>query len=175
MNHKHPKCFGYTYLLPPTWSSSTKTKFKTRKFIKNQKLITNIKRIKNNVFILYLFRYLALKIIAITMVQCLEFPSSKNISDCFNINDHIANALQLTFKMNYSSVQPVLFEKLPVADPGVDLEAMAPCPQFFTFHIWKYVPNKTLGPLAPEIGPWLKFSSLASLSQSWIPLLTTQY
>ena len=63
-------------------------------------------------FILYLFRYLPLTVIVITIVQCFEFPSNKNISDNFCIKGHIANTLPLTFQMNYSSMDLVLIEKL---------------------------------------------------------------
>ena len=62
---------------------------------------------------LYLFRSMALTIVAITLVQCFEFPSKKIVSDSININDHITNALPLTLHMNYLSMELVLFEKVP--------------------------------------------------------------
>ena len=65
------------------------------------------------IFILQLFRSLALTIIPITMVQCFEFQSNKNVSNRSHINGHNTNAPPLTFHMNYSSMEPVLFEKLP--------------------------------------------------------------
>ena len=44
---------------------------------------------------------------------------------------------------------------VPVADPEGTPGGHGPQPQFCTFRIWKYVPNKTrpLAPLAPDIGP----------------------
>ena len=64
-------------------------------------------------FILYLFRSMALTIVVITMVICFEFPSNKNISNSIHINGHNDNTQPLTFHMSYSSMEPVLFEKIP--------------------------------------------------------------
>ena len=63
-------------------------------------------------FLLYLFRSLALTIVMITLVHNVELPSSKNISDSIHINGHITAELTPTFHMNYSSMELVLFEKL---------------------------------------------------------------
>ena len=62
---------------------------------------------------LYLLRSLALIIVVISLVQCFEFPSNKNITNIIWINGHITNALPSTFHMNYSSMELVVFEKLP--------------------------------------------------------------
>ena len=72
-----------------------------------------IPRIKNCIFILYLFRSLALTIIVITMVQCFKFLSNKMLPISIHINGHNTIAPPLTFHMNYSSIELVLFEKLP--------------------------------------------------------------
>ena len=64
-------------------------------------------------FIIYLFGSLALTIILITMAQCFKFLSNKSVSNSIHINGHNTNAPPLTFHMNYSSMELVLFEKLP--------------------------------------------------------------
>ena len=64
-------------------------------------------------FIFYVFRSLTLTIIAITMVQWCELPSNKSFSASILINGHNTNVPPLTFHMNYSSMELVLFEKLP--------------------------------------------------------------
>ena len=111
-----PKCKMFWLYIPIAASTERfhkKTKFKTGKCIKNCKLIMNIQRIKKNISIFHHFRYLALTIIVTTMVKCFKFPSNKNISDSFCINRHIVNMPPLTFQMNHSSMEPVLFKKLP--------------------------------------------------------------
>ena len=75
-------------------------------------LLTITQRIKNSI-LSYLFRYLALTRIMITMVQCFEFPSNKDISDSICIIGHNTNVPPPTFHINYSSMELVLFEKLP--------------------------------------------------------------
>ena len=49
----------------------------------------------------------------------------------------------------------------PVADPEGSHGGHAPRPQFCTFRVWEYVPNKTFSPPAPDIGPWLNILHLA--------------
>ena len=46
------------------------------------------------------------------MVQCFTFPSSKTLVKIC-IDGHITNMLPSTFQMIYSSMEPVLFKKLP--------------------------------------------------------------
>ena len=64
----------------------------------------------------YLFRYLALAILPITLVQGFKSPSYMNISEPIDINGHIKTQLMSKPEkqscMNYSTLEPVLFEKL---------------------------------------------------------------
>ena len=48
-----------------------------------------------------------------TLVQSFKPPSNNNIRNTLNINSHISNKLTTWFPMNYSSMEQVLFEKLP--------------------------------------------------------------
>ena len=49
-------------------------------------------------------------------MQSFKSPSNKNVSNALNINSHITNKPTPKFKnqahMNYSSIEPILFEKL---------------------------------------------------------------
>ena len=60
----------------------------------------------------YIFRLLALMIFVITLVQSFKPPGSNNINNTHNINGHIIQKLAPKFHMKYSSMEPVLFEKL---------------------------------------------------------------
>ena len=48
----------------------------------------------------------------ITLVQIFNFQVTKNISNTLNINSYITNKLTPKFYIYYSSMEPVLFEKL---------------------------------------------------------------
>ena len=65
---------------------------------------------------LYFFRYLALAILSITQVQGFKSPSNMNISELLDLNGHIKakpmSKLENHSHMNYSLLEPVLFEKL---------------------------------------------------------------
>ena len=69
----------------------------------------------HNYFTLF-FRYLALAILSITLVQGFKSPSNMNISELLDLNGHIKAKLMSKPKnqshMNYSALEPVLFEKL---------------------------------------------------------------
>ena len=60
----------------------------------------------------FIFRSLAWTILMITLVQSFKPPNNKNISSILNINSHITNKPTPKFHLNYSSMEPVLFEKL---------------------------------------------------------------
>ena len=68
-----------------------------------------------NYFILF-FSYLTLAILSITLGQGFKSPGNKNISELLDLNGHIK--AKLTSKsenqsyMNYSALEPELFEKL---------------------------------------------------------------
>ena len=51
-------------------------------------------------------------ILTITLVQSFKHPSKNNINNTLNINHHIIKKPTPKFPMNYSSMEPVLFEKL---------------------------------------------------------------
>ena len=73
----------------------------------------NFPGIKNHSCILYLLRSLALTVIAITIAQCFEFLSNRNITNSIHIYGHNTIVQSPTFHMKYSAMEPVLFEKLP--------------------------------------------------------------
>ena len=62
------------------------------------------------------FRYLVLAILSITLVQGFRSASNMNISNLLDLNGHIKakqmSKSQSQSHMNYSSLEPVLFEKL---------------------------------------------------------------
>ena len=57
------------------------------------------------------FRLLALMIFMITLVQSFKPPSNNNINNNHSITSHIFQKLTSKFHMNYSLMEPVLFEK----------------------------------------------------------------
>ena len=65
---------------------------------------------------LYCFRYLALAILSITLVQGFKSPSNMNISEFLDLNGHTKAKLMSESAnqsgMSYSELEPVLFEKL---------------------------------------------------------------
>ena len=61
---------------------------------------------------LNIFRSVALIILAITLVHNFKPPSNINVNNTCNINSHINKKLTSKFHINYSSMEPVLFEKL---------------------------------------------------------------
>ena len=65
---------------------------------------------------LYFFKYLALAILLINLVQGFKPPSNMNISNILDLNGHItATPMPKSKKqshVNYLSLEPVLFEKL---------------------------------------------------------------
>ena len=66
--------------------------------------------------LLYLFRYLALAILSITLVQGFKAPGDMNVSELLTLNSHIKtkpiSKPENLSGMNYSALKPVLFEKL---------------------------------------------------------------
>ena len=69
-----------------------------------------------NISLFNFFRFLALAILSTTMVQGFKSPSNMNISNILDLYGHI-NAKPIPKSenqpgMNYSSLDPVLFEKL---------------------------------------------------------------
>ena len=62
------------------------------------------------------FSYLALAILSITLVQGFKAPSNRNVSKLLDLNGHTeANPMSKPKNqsgMNYSALEPVLFEKL---------------------------------------------------------------
>ena len=71
---------------------------------------------KKNSTLLF-FRLLALALLLIALVQGFKFSSNMNLSNILNVNDHISTkpipVLQNKFHINYSAMEPVLFEKAP--------------------------------------------------------------
>ena len=68
---------------------------------------------KTQYFSFYISGSQALTIVAITLVQYFEFPLINNVSDSIHINGYITNAPPMTFHINCSLMELVLFEKLP--------------------------------------------------------------
>ena len=68
----------------------------------------------HNYFILF-FRYLALAILSITLEQGFKAPSNMNVSELLDLHGHIKTKPMSKAKnpscMNYSALEPVLFEK----------------------------------------------------------------
>ena len=92
--------------MPMLQSNSIKRTFKTQTIIRLLQLYNSWG--SKPYFILYLFRYLILIVIVTTMVQCLEFPSNKNISDSICINSHNDNTQPPPLQWNQC-----YFENLP--------------------------------------------------------------
>ena len=69
----------------------------------------------HNYFTLF-FRYLLLAILSIILVQGIKYPSNMSISKLLSLNSNIKVKLMSKSKnqphMNYSALDPVLFEKL---------------------------------------------------------------
>ena len=67
---------------------------------------------KNSLYFPLYFRSLTLTILTITLVQIVKPPSNNNISNTLKINSPNTNKLTPKFHMNYSSMEPGIFEKL---------------------------------------------------------------
>ena len=126
MKHKNSSTvrkYTYQYILMPPAPASNKT-IVSKSLVKphcfyclaNYRIYRNTIHIciPNNYFTLP-FRYLALAVLSITLVQGFKSPSNMNISKHLDFNGHIKAKLMSKSKnqscMNYSALEPVLCEK----------------------------------------------------------------